>query len=432
MTGDGRADYLSIDPMTGGLTLWQNGCTAMPDNSTDPDNDNGEVLECSDDDDSPDCFGTTLCDYSQDFPTLDAVQAALGSFSASCVDYYAIRTLRNMLQDTVGQFASADNGYDALYGYYVESVKESVPTALSTFMLPSDGQGNQYFTCTFQAYDSGTGAKSGHPITHKCPITADETKFIEAYTIEYTLEEVDEFFDALEAKYGIEKDWVKFDDQAFPVTCPQFSSCSGQGIVFLNYPMASDTINVANPKDTVTAALANLPATQNSIAARELDIMAGQWIGSTNDIVSVVSMPVMMLQQAIDSMNKAKAIGKAQKAQDKKNLIIEILSAILMFIPFLDDIVPAALAVAKVGTLIGDAGSLAVTIEAVVSDPDSAPMAILGILGGAGATLSDASNMAKLASARRSMSDDDIEGLGPEFKAVNDELSELERPSCRF
>jgi glucan 1,3-beta-glucosidase len=391
-----------------------------------------EVLECNDDDDSPACNGTPLCDFSQDFATLDEVQAASGSFSPACTDYYTIRALENMLQDTIGQFASADNGYDALYGYYVESVKNSVPTALDTFMAKNDGPGNQYFTCTFQAIHSGTGGNLGKPITHTCPMTVKDFGFNEAFTIAYTLNDEDGFFNALESQYGIERDWVKFDTQFLPVVCPQGASCFGQGIYYLNYPMASDKINVANPKDTVTAALANMPATQDSIAAREADIMGGQWIGSTNDIVSVVSMPVMMLQQAIDSMNNAKALAKTQKAEDKKNLIIEILSAVLIFIPFLDDIAPAALAAARIGTLIGDAGSLAITIQEVVSDPSSAPLAILGVLGAAGATLSDASNMARLASARRGISDGEIEGLGSKFKSFNDKLSILERPSCKF
>ncbi|GAB7334645.1 hypothetical protein MBLNU13_g06604t2 [Cladosporium sp. NU13] len=249
-----------------------------------------EVVECNDDEDSPACNGTPLCDFSQDFATLD--------------------------EDTIGQFASADNGYDALYGYYVESVKNSVPTALSTFMTTNGGPVNQYFTCTLQAIHSGTGGNLGKPITHTCPMTVKDFGFNEAFTIAYTLNNEDGFFNVLESQYVIEKDWVKFDTQYYPIFCPQGASCFGQGIEYLNYPMASDKTNVANPKDTVTAALANMPATQKSIAAREADIMGGQWTGSTSDIVSVVSMPVMMLQQAIDSMNNAKALAKTQKAED--------------------------------------------------------------------------------------------------------------------
>jgi hypothetical protein len=200
----------------------------------------------------------------------------------------------------------------------------------------------------------------------------------------------------------------------------------------VNYPLAADTIDVSNPKDTVTAAMTNITATQFSMLAIEIDLISGLWYGSTNDIVQVNSMPVLMLQQALDAMSKAKSMGSSQKAQDTKNLILEILSVVFMFIPFLDDIVPAALAAARIGALIGDAGSLAITIQEIVSDPGSAPLAILGVIGGAGATLADVGNMAKLASARRGIPEDTITGIGPTFRSLDDELKAIQKPACKI
>jgi glucan 1,3-beta-glucosidase len=389
---------------------------------------NDQILECTDDDISEVCIGTPKCDLSRTFDTLDAVKAVSGSFAPGCADLYSIRALQSMLQASVDQFVSANSGYDAVYGYYVEAVNGFVRSGLLNFM-GQDGAGNQYFTCAFHI----VGVPGSKTTTHQCPITHNEIGFNPAYTITYTLNDSDGFFNALQTQLGIQKDWVKFGVQYTPNPCTTPNSvCSDRGISLNNFPTAADKITVSNPKDTVTAAMANITATQNSIFARELDMLSGQWYGSTNDIVQVVSMPVMMLQQAIEAMGKAKALGTSQKAADQKNLILEILSVVFIFIPFLDDIVPEALAAARIGTLIGDAGSLAITLQDVVSDPSSAPLAILGVLGGAGATLADVGNMAKLASARRGISDDTISGIGPTFKALDGELRAIERPVCRY
>jgi hypothetical protein len=96
------------------------------------------VDECDDDDKSAACAATP---YTLDFPALDAVKAVMGSFSAGCADFYSIRALRNMLQQSVDQFFSTDDGYNPLYKYYVEAMKAFVPNQLADFMAEG-GAGN--------------------------------------------------------------------------------------------------------------------------------------------------------------------------------------------------------------------------------------------------------------------------------------------------
>lgn len=162
-----------------------------------------------------------------------------------------------------------------------------------------------------------------------------------------------------------------------------------------------------------------LRTTRNSTANRSEAFPLAIWTTGSKPKSSNVSM----------MMNQMPA---PQKAQDKKNLILEILSVLSIFIPFLDDIAPAALAAPRIGAMIGDDGSLAVTIQDVVSDPGSAPLAILRVLGGTGTTLADVGNMAKLASARRGIPEDKITGIGPTFKTLDDELKGIEKPACRI
>lgn len=267
-------------------------------------------------------------------------------------------------------------------------------------------------------------------MTYQCPVTRKEIGF-GGYTITYTLDDSDGYFNALQSQLGIQKDWVKFDDQSTLMPCFVVNAPStATGIDLVNYHLAADTISVSNPKDTVTASMVNTTGTQFSMLASEIDTISGPWYGPTNDIVQVNSMRVLMLQQALDAMRKAKSFGVSQKAQDKRNLILEIMSVVSMFIPFLDDIAPAALAAARIGAMVGDAGSHAVTIQDVVSDPGFAPLAILGVLEGADATLADVGNMARLASARRGIPEDTTTGIGPTFRTLDDELKASEKPAC--
>lgn len=129
-----------------------------------------EVIGCADNDTSDACSISAYCDYTLVFTTLDAIQAAsaAGTINDVCISYYTLQTLSATLDGAISKYTSVDQGYDNLFKYYVEYVKNMVPDALSQFMAlstprsPIGGAGHKYFDCTY------TGETT---FTQPCPIS---------------------------------------------------------------------------------------------------------------------------------------------------------------------------------------------------------------------------------------------------------------------
>jgi len=129
-----------------------------------------ETIGCADDDTSGDCMVQTYCDYTLEFDTLDAIQAAsaAGTIPDVCVSYYVLQTLSEMIDTELTDYDNVNSGYDDLFGYYVEYVKGMIPDAIDRFMAvatrssPKGGDGQQYFDCTY------VGSKTSY--SQACPV----------------------------------------------------------------------------------------------------------------------------------------------------------------------------------------------------------------------------------------------------------------------
>jgi hypothetical protein len=128
-----------------------------------------------DEDFDPVCSVNTLCDYTLQFDTLDAIQAAssAGTIDDVCVSFYTLHTLSTMINEEMSNYTSVNSGYDGLFKYYTEYVKNMVPDALSSFMAiatlhsPNGGAGQAYFDCTYTRKSPASLATS---FTQACPI----------------------------------------------------------------------------------------------------------------------------------------------------------------------------------------------------------------------------------------------------------------------
>ncbi|KAH9242439.1 hypothetical protein K456DRAFT_1716161 [Colletotrichum gloeosporioides 23] len=117
---------------------------------------------------------------------------------------------------------------------------------------------------------------------------------------------------------------------------------------------------------------------------------------------------------------------------EKKRLVLEILSIILFVLPFAGEVVGAAFGgaamVARIAAVIGEIGNTALTIESIVSDPASAPFAVLSLLigpyGGASERTSSQA-IAEAAAARRALSADKIKLFGESFVAQDAKIQKI-------
>ncbi|KAK6223391.1 hypothetical protein LQW54_000509 [Pestalotiopsis sp. IQ-011] len=432
-TDDGTIIYAANNTQANAHPFWSVLGAYLDEYSTEP-------HFCADDDTTPACFVAPKCDYSLSYATLEDLDGASGSWPAECLSYYMLGTLNNLLSEALDNYTSVNDGYDSVYNYYVKAVKNEIPSALSTFMDPGSsdnpdgGAGNQYFKCDFVETTGGGNDK----ITYNpCPVPYKQIDYVYAYTMTYTLEDSDGFYNALQSTYGIEKDWVTLGTWSNPNNGPCSGGVGGGGsgknldkrcdeinIYYYNYPQVSGDVTVSNPKDVVTAALPSIGNLQTTILARQMDLMMGQWTGPTDDLLQVISMPVFLMVQAVQSMQSAKQQAEEEEEEEDTALILEILGIVFAFIPFLDDITPAIEGLDVAIEILNVAGNSALAIQGIIADPESAPMEILGALGGGVEKNED--DIATLAAARRSqVSADDIKKIGAKFEDLDTKMQSM-------
>lgn len=136
-----------------------------------------EVIGCTDEDTSDACSISTYCDYTLVFDTLDAISAAsaAGTIKDVCISWYTLQTLSNTLDESITNYTAVDKGYDSLFKYYVEYVKNMVPYAITKFMAnaspkyPNGGDGQQFLDCTYAGKTTYTQA---------CPLSVSSAEYL--------------------------------------------------------------------------------------------------------------------------------------------------------------------------------------------------------------------------------------------------------------
>lgn len=134
--------------------------------------------ECDDESTESWCMIDSYCDYTLQFSNLTAITTAkiFGTINPICSSDYSLQVLSDMLDTEVANYTLVNDGYDGVFGDYVDYIKELVPDALMQFMAPptpsnpAGGAGNKYFTCEYSA-----GPRSG---TQACPVTVSTFRCI--------------------------------------------------------------------------------------------------------------------------------------------------------------------------------------------------------------------------------------------------------------
>lgn len=193
-------------------------------------------------------------------------------------------------------------------------------------------------------------------------------------------------------------------------------------------PQAAPSFAPTNPKDIITQALPRIASMQDSILARQMDISSGTWNNGTGDVTEVFSMPVFMIAQALQAMTTVKQIGEEEAKKKKLGLVLEILSIIFAFLPFLDELAPSFGIADGAFEIAAAAGNVGLAIQGIVSDPSSAPMDILSALTLGKAKTTD--EFASLAAAKKAISPEDLSSIGKDFKASEDDLESTLRQTC--
>ena len=83
---------------------------------------------------------------------------------------------------------------------------------------------------------------------------------------------------------------------------PSLSNCFFRFQYIHGYPLVVDDPKIPNPKDIVEQSLSNMNALRDQLVNTRQELIDGTWMGPVDDTIEVLSMPVFMLIQAVDSM----------------------------------------------------------------------------------------------------------------------------------
>ena len=185
------------------------------------------------------------------------------------------------------------------------------------------------------------------------------------------------------------------------------------------------TDDVANPKDVISKYLdktGDLRKGLLSAAALAASGQANAWSGA--DMVDAVSIPVLMIHEAVEAMQEVDDTAKEIQQEERKQMILAFVSAFLFLIPIGGEAIGAIAGFANIGRIIalaGEAAMVADDIYTLTQDSSQAPFLIFGYILSAG-SLVDAVKIGKAAEIRRGMKDADVAKLG---KNVGDGLGKI-------
>ncbi|KAK1763783.1 glycoside hydrolase superfamily [Phialemonium atrogriseum] len=403
-------------------------------------------------DSDPDAAENVESWCAETFDSLEAVDEAKDRHSAQCRNVYALRVLSEMQKSALDSYRNlVAGGYDHEYNLYKDLVKQMAPTALVTFLKK---RGNEFFDCNIEEqvlccdwceqryskercrYCDNTckGYQETIKLIHeRCPPDVSQRGVLVLYNEEATSNyrvhwvlkagKRDAF---LAAALGLPDDWLGMSkDKQLPVPCAGVWNCECPGFnpdpetcehTGYWYVARTDDDGVSNPKAFIDEALSKLTeiGTRMDDLADEMQSFFYIEDASPGDVIEAAALPILMLDEAVNSMKQVAKIGEEIDEEQQKNFLIMLLTSLLMLVPFVGQTVGT---IARLGTIgraiamLGEVGHGAFDIYAVVDNPDSVPLAIFGLVLGAGA-LRDINKVGQAAKAARGMNPEDLAKLG--------------------
>lgn len=408
------------------------------------------------------------------FDSIEALGNASSSIPEHCSVQYTVQTLSKLLSVSMQNYTNmVNNDYDSKFQTYANAVAGNAGTAVHDFVYQN---GSQYFSCivtempTCCSYceagfnpDStclycwnGTSSecyKNCPPLTcgggqvpvlktfnesEPCPpdYSLRGSKSYHEESVYWTLEadKASTFYSDIYANTGIDKAHLKFGNYDRGNDCPPSAtigdgdSCWNLNMDFnIPKPNGYSASDVANPKTTVQKALdksGNLGPQMNNAL---LDLKTDSWIGDGTELVDSISMPILMIAQAVEEMSKVVSIANQITQAKQQEIMAAFLAAILFLVPVAGEVLGSVAELADVGavlTMAGEAANIAEGVSSIVKDPGNAPLAIMNLIF-APAALGDLKTIAKAAKLRREMAPAKISKLGPKVSDRLDLISKV-------
>ncbi|RYP87128.1 hypothetical protein DL769_000587 [Monosporascus sp. CRB-8-3] len=402
------------------------------------------------------------------YEKLEDIEKDMGNMKMHCRSKYVLQALKKMLSDSLSSYDSLiTGGYDESFGIYADAVVGGSRKAIEEFMY---ARGDEYFSCIItetvdscyhchykgysdkfcrycEEYDCGWEPVCDQPevncwghedrfVNYSMPCPPDYSKRSsekpEQFTFESTYwtlrkDRADQFWVDIYEDVGISEENVHWEN------VNHWGSCSGEHCPHQHWdynfpaPFEYERDDVGNPKDVVEEARGNLNELGPSMSDLLQDIDDNAYMGNLDDVVNALSLPIIMVEDAIKNMQKIKDLANQIDEAKRKSIILAFLSAIFFFLPIAGQVLGsvAALAnVARILSMIGTLGSIGLDIQSLVEQEGNDPLVIMGLVLAPLAIL-DSVRMSTAAKIRRGMSGDDIAKLGEAPKARIDTIDRI-------
>ncbi|KAF3076301.1 hypothetical protein CFAM422_001017 [Trichoderma lentiforme] len=402
---------------------------------------------------------------------MEALDAAAGNITEHCITLYTLTTLNNLLKQSLSNYTDMmSHGYDDKFNVYAQSVAAQAGSTLRNWV---NTNGTNYFTCEvaetaiccdacklnqrrrskcdycfndncYHYVHSGVPLGRFGPPTpvlrtkiynesEPCPpdyskrgYGSDDPYMQSVY---WTFSNETGFYADMESDTGISKNKTKIGNYNRGNTCVPSSkpddSCWARGIDY-NVPLINgySASDVANPKEIVKKGLENAKMQIDSIITT---LKLDGWIGEGSDLIDSLSMPIFMIASATEKMGLVESIADKIEEENTKAIILGFLTAILLFIPIVGEIVGTVAELADVAVivgLIGTAGNAGMDIYTIVDDPDNALLAIFDLILSPLA-LEDVAKISRAADIRRGMTGHEVAKLGDYIKSMMDTIEKV-------
>ncbi|KAK4449031.1 hypothetical protein QBC34DRAFT_463610 [Podospora aff. communis PSN243] len=372
------------------------------------------------------------CVLGKNYKDLQAIANDAEGKDPMCLAAKTVEVLGEMMNNAFDGYDEAAKGYDGLFPTYEKYMLDTLNSRLEQWLFDKDERkaGWPHYRCF---YDEGiSSAKRSDAREYKC--NEPPSKYAQDYTFWFEIRNKKDWEDSL-SNAGFDPEWVegktKEETLGRELCSDPMGNCITTTKRWIGFPHRKSGITIPDPKDVVDAARKNFTNVRNEFGIIYSELATGMFDGDPLDAVDVLSIPVSMLRDAIDSMNEVKELAKKVKEENKKLLILTILEGILFLIPFVGGLVgglgKVGAQIARVVIVAEIAGHGALGIYKAVEDPDMAPVAILGMVMGAfgAGGISSGAKYRPLGKAKRDMSPDMKASMGKSFQDINPKIEAI-------
>lgn len=130
-----------------------------------------------------------------------------------------------------------------------------------------------------------------------------------------------------------------------------------------------------------------------------------------------------------------KEVGAEIADERKKELILQVVSVVLMVVPFLAEVgfsVAAMGALARFAFIGGEVANGSLSVADVIQDPSSAPFAVVSMLVGVAGREAKAEEVFAGAPQTRRVMDVHVTSMGKIFKEIDDKVQTTLKTSCKL